>query len=233
MEQPLLGKKIAELRKAKGLTQDELVQQCNIGIRTLQRIESGEVSPRSSTLSLIFDALDYHPCKTLKKLSVFSSSEEFPGFVAVFKKYVYELFNLKTDTMKKLLILSVLLFAISAGLYSGIKGNHKHNVSHPFVGTWELVSNSKNHQRFKMITPTHFSVNDINVKGKRFKGFFLGSYKIEGDSVYSEKIEYVGDKLDGFLGVENTFTYKFKDGFLYLTGINNGFKEVWKKVDVK
>jgi transcriptional regulator with XRE-family HTH domain len=44
MKQPELGRKIAELRKAKGLTQEELVEKCNIRVRTLQRIESGEVS---------------------------------------------------------------------------------------------------------------------------------------------------------------------------------------------
>ena len=39
MKQPDLGKKIVELRMAKGLTQEELVELCNISIRTIQRIE--------------------------------------------------------------------------------------------------------------------------------------------------------------------------------------------------
>jgi transcriptional regulator with XRE-family HTH domain len=59
MEQPQLGLKISELRKQKGLTQEELVDQCNINVRTLQRIESGEVSPRSYTVKTILTALDY------------------------------------------------------------------------------------------------------------------------------------------------------------------------------
>ena len=50
MKQPELGKKILELRKQKGFTQEELVEQCNINVRTIQRIESGEVSPRSYTI---------------------------------------------------------------------------------------------------------------------------------------------------------------------------------------
>jgi transcriptional regulator with XRE-family HTH domain len=45
IQQPNLGKKIAKLRKAKGLTQEELVEKCNISVRTLQRIEAGEVAP--------------------------------------------------------------------------------------------------------------------------------------------------------------------------------------------
>jgi transcriptional regulator with XRE-family HTH domain len=59
MQQPQLGLKIIELRKQKGLTQEELVDQCNINVRTLQRIESGEVSPRSYTIKTILSALDY------------------------------------------------------------------------------------------------------------------------------------------------------------------------------
>ncbi len=59
MKQPELGKKISELRKDKGLTQEELVDKCNISVRTLQRIESGEVTPRSYTVKTILAALDY------------------------------------------------------------------------------------------------------------------------------------------------------------------------------
>ncbi len=59
MKQPELGKKISELRKEKGLTQEELVDKCNISVRTLQRIEAGEVTPRSYTVKTILAALDY------------------------------------------------------------------------------------------------------------------------------------------------------------------------------
>jgi transcriptional regulator with XRE-family HTH domain len=59
MKQPELGKKISELRKEKGLTQEELVDKCNISVRTLQRIEAGEVTPRSFTVKTILAALDY------------------------------------------------------------------------------------------------------------------------------------------------------------------------------
>jgi transcriptional regulator with XRE-family HTH domain len=59
MKQPDLGKKISGLRKDKGLTQEELVDKCNISVRTLQRIESGEVTPRSYTVKTILAALDY------------------------------------------------------------------------------------------------------------------------------------------------------------------------------
>ncbi|WP_159025599.1 helix-turn-helix domain-containing protein [Aquimarina sp. Aq78] len=59
MKQPELGQKISELRKSKGFTQEELVEQCNISVRTIQRIEAGEVTPRSYTIKTILSALDY------------------------------------------------------------------------------------------------------------------------------------------------------------------------------
>ena len=57
MRQPELGKHIFQLRKEKGLTQEELVQQCNINVRTIQRIEAGEVNPRSYTVKIILEVL--------------------------------------------------------------------------------------------------------------------------------------------------------------------------------
>jgi len=95
MKQPELGKKIADLRKAQGLTQEELVDRCNLSVRTLQRIESGEVIPRSHTIRVIFAALDY---------KVYDSSNI--GLTLFFKQ-VRELFNLKTNTVKKLSILTL------------------------------------------------------------------------------------------------------------------------------
>lgn len=57
IKQPELGKKISEMRKAKGLTQEELVELCNLNVRTIQRIEAGEVTPRSYTIKALFSAL--------------------------------------------------------------------------------------------------------------------------------------------------------------------------------
>lgn len=58
MKQPELGLKISEIRKQKGLTQEELVEKCNINVRTIQRIEAGEVMPRSYTIKTILNALE-------------------------------------------------------------------------------------------------------------------------------------------------------------------------------
>jgi len=105
MKQPELGRKIAELRKAKSLTQEELVEKCRLNVRTIQRIESGMVTPRSYTLKAIFAALEF---------TMNDSESDFkrrePSFIQdkirQVYKYIIVLFNLKTDTMKKLSILS-------------------------------------------------------------------------------------------------------------------------------
>jgi transcriptional regulator with XRE-family HTH domain len=60
LKQPELGQSILALRQKKKITQEELVELCNISVRTLQRIESGEVTPRDYTVRIILDALDYN-----------------------------------------------------------------------------------------------------------------------------------------------------------------------------
>lgn len=59
MKQPELGIKICETRNQKGITQKELSETCGVDIRTIQRIEAGEVTPRLSTLRLITEALSF------------------------------------------------------------------------------------------------------------------------------------------------------------------------------
>jgi transcriptional regulator with XRE-family HTH domain len=53
-----IGDLIKQLRVKKGMTQEELASKTDISIRTIQRIESGEVDPRAFTLQSIAAALD-------------------------------------------------------------------------------------------------------------------------------------------------------------------------------
>lgn len=59
MNQPDLGLKIAELRQQKGLTQEKLAEYCDVSTRTIQRIESGEVEPRSFTRNSLSNILEF------------------------------------------------------------------------------------------------------------------------------------------------------------------------------
>jgi len=59
MKQPDLGLKVTELRQQRGMTQEQLAEYCHISTRTIQRIESGEVDPRSRTIHCLHGALDF------------------------------------------------------------------------------------------------------------------------------------------------------------------------------
>jgi transcriptional regulator with XRE-family HTH domain len=57
MQQPELGQQLTALRKEKNLTQEELVEKSHVSVRTIQRIEAGEVLPRISTVKILLEAL--------------------------------------------------------------------------------------------------------------------------------------------------------------------------------
>ena len=59
MNQPDLGLKITELRQQKGLTQEKLAEYCDVSTRTIQRIENGEVEPRSFTRNSLSNILEF------------------------------------------------------------------------------------------------------------------------------------------------------------------------------
>jgi uncharacterized Tic20 family protein len=57
MEKTAIAKKIIHFRKLKGITQETLAEVTGLNVRTIQRIESGEVDPRLYTLKSIAEAL--------------------------------------------------------------------------------------------------------------------------------------------------------------------------------
>jgi uncharacterized Tic20 family protein len=59
MNQPDLGLKVAELRSQKGLTQEQLAEYCEVNVRSIQRIESGEVEPRLFTRNSLSNMLEF------------------------------------------------------------------------------------------------------------------------------------------------------------------------------
>lgn len=74
MNQKETGLKVAELRNKKGLTQEELAAGTNISIRTIQRIEKGEVKARKYTLKILSEALGYDLLSN-------SNSKDFSGWI--------------------------------------------------------------------------------------------------------------------------------------------------------
>lgn len=144
IQQPELGKKIANYRKAKGLTQEDLVEKCNLSVRTLQRIEAGEVTPRAYTVKLIFEALELNYDNSFDS-NLMDNKGLFSKWLEQFYISFLDLFNLKTNTMKKVTILSIMLSGIAFGLFTFVldgKAQVKDNKTTPTIENEELNNQS-------------------------------------------------------------------------------------------
>ncbi|OJU54581.1 MAG: hypothetical protein BGN96_12935 [Bacteroidales bacterium 45-6] len=239
MNQPALGKKIVELRKAKGYTQEELVNKCNLNIRTLQRIESGEVEPRSYTVKAIFAALDYEDKTDLTSPETDSDSPSIEKKNILVNNriyaYVIDLFNFKTNKMKKLTILTTLVLCI---IFAGTNFMHaqKQENTNPMLGTWIQCNAqgesmySNNAAEIKVITPETFTVMVIDKEKKMFMAELLGTYTLDKDT-YTETITHSNPQIVGYTGRVNIFKITFKGDLLILEGQNNTYNQTWKRIN--
>jgi transcriptional regulator with XRE-family HTH domain len=198
IKQPELGKKIADLRKAKVMTQEALVEKCNLNVRTLQRIESGETTPRTYTLRLIFEALEYS----------FEESENDKGLILKWLERFYisftDLFKLKTNTMKKVSILItsiVVLLFIVVLLLTATKTN-----------TEKMLQTSESYQTndpSQIVVPKNPWIGELEITNfSQRTGFsenelFIGMYV---------KFDYHGTHVEAELISINAETKKFNIG---------------------
>lgn len=120
MNQPEFGSKVAEIRKARGLTQAELAEKCDLSYRTIQRIESGMVTPRGFTMKTLSAVLEFDFLKVFYGNQAKKEGTDSNRFMWVqnLMKQAIELCNLKTHAMKKLSILTVILGLMGYGLFS-------------------------------------------------------------------------------------------------------------------
>ncbi len=112
MEKLDFGAKLIEVRRTKGLTQDEVAEKCKISARTIQRIESGSVKPRTFTIKMISEALGFEFFETSKMINVSKKNQNSNLKKHTTLWYVKDLFNLKINTMKKVSILTTLCLFI-------------------------------------------------------------------------------------------------------------------------
>ena len=111
------GTKLIEIRKTKGLTQTEVAEMCKINVRTIQRIESGKVEPRAFTIKLISESLgfDFFEISNPEDISNINLDSNLKTKTIFW--YIKDLFNLKTNTMKKVSILTTLCISIGLTLF--------------------------------------------------------------------------------------------------------------------
>jgi transcriptional regulator with XRE-family HTH domain len=186
IQQPELGKKISDLRKAKGLTQEELVDKCNLNVRTLQRIESGEVTPRTYTIRLIFEALDFS----------FEKSANDKGLIQKRLEQFYisfiDLFNLKTNTMKKIIILTVMTTAIILGVFA-VKGK---------LVAQDKIEQKQENTETKDLSEKEIPFFDFSCYGcMEQKGLLIGrdmSFKLRGVKVKNVRLMAIDKETEEF-----------------------------------
>jgi transcriptional regulator with XRE-family HTH domain len=123
MEQYELGNRIAQKRKYKGMTQEELAIKCNITTRSIQRIEAGDVSPRSFTLNKISEvlSLSFEDLEITKKSTDTLAQKK---LITVPSKF---LFSISADSLIRIAIISAslnLFFAFAEVVISYIQYKH-------------------------------------------------------------------------------------------------------------
>lgn len=104
MEKLNFGNLLIEARKTKGLTQAEVAEKSKITTRTIQRIESGAVEPRTSTIKILSEHLGVDFLEILNQNSISKKHN--------ISWYLKDLFNLKTNPIKKISIISISLLSI-------------------------------------------------------------------------------------------------------------------------
>jgi len=61
MKNKNLAKRVKELRRKRGFSQDKLTEDSGLSLRTIQRIENGEAEPRGDTIKRLANALNVTP----------------------------------------------------------------------------------------------------------------------------------------------------------------------------
>lgn len=246
MKQPDLGRKISELRLAKGLTQGELAERCNLSLRTIQRIESAEVMPRSYTIKLIFESLDYEIYNSFGKFSykLDRMAYKLKIWLKQFYKYVLDLFNLKTNTMKKISVLVLIMVFIITGLFIiNNESNAQQRKLSQIMGTWKMISHkygdgelivaSDDVQSIKLITESHFVWVVFAVKDNLVTSSGGGTYTFDGEN-YIEHVKFGGEGMSDFFDTKSDFKFSFDKGEMKISGkLSNGLhiEQTWNRID--
>ncbi|WP_299768267.1 serine hydrolase [uncultured Dokdonia sp.] len=103
METSSIGKNLIYQRKRKGYTQEQLSEETKVTVRTIQRIEKGDVTPHLKTIKLLANALDIEVDDLLvlenpkeediqKKWLILLHSTPFLGFIIPLSNILFPLF---------------------------------------------------------------------------------------------------------------------------------------------
>jgi len=138
--------------------------------------------------------------------------------------------------MKKLLITSAFTLSLVFLLSSFSKVQASTFEKSKLIGTWEQCDSLGNSvetgmgiTKYKIITPETFTVIQGYKEKGIFGGIFFGSYLLEND-IYTEILTYTDPQMLSIKGTKNLFYIVFDNDLMHINGINNPYKQVWKKV---
>ncbi|MFB6341534.1 helix-turn-helix domain-containing protein [Saccharicrinis sp. FJH62] len=226
LKQPELGERITELRKTSGLTQEELVERCNISVRTLQRIESGKVNPRPYTIRIILSTLDLDEnLLTENRITIINNAK--PD-----KKHGL----IKTDRV--VVRTSVLLITVALLIASKPFMSHKTDGRSEIEGYWEFAGNYYGDYFIENGSTRYLKFDDdsnfisFNRDGSLYNS---GKYFLNKDHTFTTRHFNMGGNLGNSA---NLYNYKIKNDTLRFYGYylksygNNNYKsefldEVW------
>lgn len=140
--------------------------------------------------------------------------------------------------MKKKTILTVpVVMLCILFMASCFNADAQRRLQKKMIGTWQVcnedstlatkLSNMEDLSRYKVITKESFSVMHFGKQNKQVYGAFYGTYSLK-KKVYTEKVMYTN--YGDVMGAENSFKVKVNKDYMFLTGINNDWSEIWKKV---
>lgn len=178
------GKELKRIRKRKGITQSELAEKCKLTICTIQRIESGAVKPRSSTIRILSDFLEIDFFESSHK----NSKPRFNSFLFRFK----ELFNLKKIAMKNVMIFSIsLIVLVLISITATKKTDFINSEDYEILGSFSQINNNW------FIVKQNNNYGVIDEKNKLIIPIEYDAVRKFGDA----KINWVALKKDGKYGI--------------------------------
>lgn len=132
MQQPELGLRLCALRKENNMTQEELAEKSHVSVRTIQRVEAGEVTPRMVTVRILLEALgvDYQsfltqPNETMNTQTASTAPDRNTLLVAAISGIIY-------------LVSEVILGALDVAWFTGI-GNRGTWLNPSYIGLTGLM----------------------------------------------------------------------------------------------
>jgi len=165
------GTKLIEVRSAKGLTQEDVAEKCNITVRTIQRIESGVVQPRAFTIRIISDVLgiDFFEASNTgyeAKGESLSLNLKKPSI----QWYLKDLFNLKTKKMKKISILATTFLMMGLAMFVFIsKVQAQADTKNAYQSIIVQYNADKSIQRIDVRFSNHLTLDSLVVIKKDLK----------------------------------------------------------------